>query len=298
MKTGKRKQYIAALRLHTLPLSLCGIIFAGFAGIAAVSNSMTNNSIIIITLTVLTTIFLQLLSNIANDLGDMQKGADTAERLGPQRGLQTGELSKKNYYIMLTLFILGAIISGCFLVYFALDSFFTRDGIIMLSLGGLAVIAAITYTMGRKAYGYYALGDLFVYLFFGLLSTMGTYFLLTQQINTTLLLPASSIGFLATGVLNLNNMRDIENDKLHNKNTLASLLGLNKAKIYHSFLIIAAFLLMAIYLSDPLLLTIPFITNHLIKVHKSPSNQLNPQLKHLSLISLLFSIIAGLTVVL
>lgn len=291
---SKAKYYIASFRLRTLPLSLSGI----FLGTLLAKADGFFHTLPFV-FAVATTLCLQILSNLANELGDLQKGTDNAERLGPIRSIQSGALTLTEFKRTIIVFVLLSAISGSVLVYTAFDSLFSRDGIIMLLLGGAAIIAAIKYTVGKNAYGYHGLGDLFVFLFFGLLSVMGAYFLMAHQINALLLLPASAIGLLSTGVLNLNNMRDVDNDRACGKRTIPVLIGVHKAKIYHFILIIGAFVCMSSYVflhehtpSDFLfLLTLPLFIFHLLKVINNQGRSLDPQLKVLSLSTLLFAII-------
>lgn len=291
---SKAKYYIASFRLRTLPLSLSGI----FLGTLLAKADGFFHTLPFV-FAVATTLCLQILSNLANELGDLQKGTDNAERLGPIRSIQSGALTLTEFKRTIIVFVLLSVISGSVLVYTAFDSLFSQDGIIMLLLGGAAIIAAIKYTVGKNAYGYHGLGDLFVFLFFGLLSVMGAYFLMAHQINALLLLPASAIGLLSTGVLNLNNMRDVDNDRACGKRTIPVLIGVHKAKIYHFILIIGAFVCMSSYVflhdhtpSDFLfLLTLPLFIFHLIKVTNNQGRSLDPQLKVLSLSTLLFAII-------
>lgn len=291
---SKAKYYIASFRLRTLPLSLSGI----FLGTLLAKADGFFHTLPFV-FAVATTLCLQILSNLANELGDLQKGTDNAERLGPIRSIQSGALTLTEFKRTIIVFVLLSVISGSVLVYTAFDSLFSRDGIIMLLLGGAAIIAAIKYTVGKNAYGYHGLGDLFVFLFFGLLSVIGAYFLMAHQINALLLLPASAIGLLSTGVLNLNNMRDVDNDRACGKRTIPVLIGVHKAKIYHFILIIGAFVCMSSYVflhnhtsSDFLfLLTLPLFIFHLVKVTKNQGRSLDPQLKVLSLSTLLFAIV-------
>lgn len=293
----KAKYYIASFRLRTLPLSLSGIFLGSLLAYADGFFHPWPFA-----LAVVTTLCLQILSNLANELGDLQKGTDNAERLGPIRSIQSGALTLAEFKRTIIIFILLSAISGSALIFTAFDSLFTRDGIIMLLLGGAAIIAAIKYTVGKNAYGYHGWGDLFVFLFFGLLSVMGAYFLLAHEINATLFLPASAIGLLSGGVLNLNNMRDIENDRAYGKHTLPVLIGISKAKTYHFILIIGAFVCMTGYVllhhtgicGFLFLLTLPLFILHLRKVIQSQGRALDPQLKVLSLSTLLFALLAGI----
>ncbi|MEG1949994.1 MAG: 1,4-dihydroxy-2-naphthoate octaprenyltransferase [Odoribacter sp.] len=292
----KIKYYIASFRLRTLPLSLSGI-FLGT--LLAASDGYFH--LLPFILAIFTTLSLQILSNLANELGDLQKGTDNEQRLGPIRSIQSGALTLTAFKRTIIGFIILSIFFGTLLVYYAFDSLFQRDGIMMLILGAAAIIAAINYTVGKNAYGYRGLGDFFVFLFFGLLSTTGAYFLMSHHLTATIFLPAAAIGFLSTGVLNLNNMRDIDNDRKCGKRTLPVIWGMQKAKIYHFMLIITAFLCMSLYaalhyqeISDfAFLVTIPLFVIHLRKVAYRKGRCLDPQLKMLSLSTLLFALLAG-----
>ncbi len=293
---SKAKYYIASFRLRTLPLSLSGI----FLG-TLLADANGDFSFIPFLLAVATTLCLQILSNLANELGDIQKGTDNNERLGPIRSIQSGALSLQAFKNTIIIFVVLSAIFGTCLIYTTFDSLLSPDGLIMLTLGAAAIIAAIKYTVGKGAYGYHGLGDLFVFLFFGLLSVMGAYFLMTHHILPVIFLPAAAIGFLSTGVLNLNNMRDIENDRHCNKKTLPVLIGISTAKKYHFALITAAFICMGLYsilcyqafYNFSFLLTLPLFVFHLKQVARNQGKALDGQLKILSLSTLLFALLSG-----
>ena len=236
------KTWISAFRLRTLPLSISGAVvgssYAYFLGFF---------DILIFVLIVLTTLSFQILSNLANDYGDGIKGTDNNSRIGPERALQSGAISPKQ---MKNAIIVNAILStilALLLIYVAFGVSQLFSSLIFIVLGALSIYAAIAYTVGKSAYGYRALGDLMVFLFFGWLSVMGTYFLFAKDLNSMLLIPASAIGCLSAAVLNLNNMRDLETDLKSNKITLAGYLGKKSSKIYHFVLILSAILLMLIF---------------------------------------------------
>jgi 1,4-dihydroxy-2-naphthoate octaprenyltransferase len=236
------KTWISAFRLRTLPLSISGAVvgssYAYFLGFF---------DILIFVLIVLTTLSFQILSNLANDYGDGIKGTDNNSRIGPERALQSGAISPKQ---MKNAIIVNAILStilALLLIYVAFGVSQLFSSLIFIVLGALSIYAAIAYTVGKSAYGYRALGDLMVFLFFGWLSVMGTYFLFAKDLNSMLLIPASAIGCLSAAVLNLNNMRDLETDLKSNKITLAGYLGKKSSKIYHFALILSAILLMLIF---------------------------------------------------
>ena len=236
------KTWISAFRLRTLPLSISGAVvgssYAYFLGFF---------DILIFVLIALTTLSFQILSNLANDYGDGIKGTDNNSRIGPERALQSGAISPKQ---MKNAIIVNAILStilALLLIYVAFGVSQLFSSLIFIVLGAFSIYAAIAYTVGKSAYGYRALGDLMVFLFFGWLSVMGTYFLFTKDLNSMLLIPASAIGCLSAAVLNLNNMRDLETDLKSNKITLAGYLGKKSSKIYHFALILSAILLMLIF---------------------------------------------------
>ncbi len=291
------KLYIQTFRPRTLPLSVSGIILGS---LLAASGGHFNVWTFILAL--FTTLSLQILSNISNELGDAQKGTDTADRKGPAYVLLSGALTKKDFKYLIIVFSLLSIVFGNLLVYNSLDYFFSKEGLIMLAFGGLAIIASITYTLGEKPYGYKGWGDLFVFVFFGLLSTLGVYFLQSGQFPLLLLLPASACGFLITGVLNLNNIRDMETDKI-NRITVPLLLGERKAKIYHHLLVYGAFVLILIYnllkaSAWPqylYLLLLPLAVFHLNRVRSLKDKELDSQLPVLVLLTILFCLVVGFT---
>ncbi len=236
------KAWISAARLRTLPLSISGaLVGSAYAFHLGFFNTPTFSLII------LTTLSFQILSNFANDYGDGIKGTDNESRIGPKRALQSGAISPSQ---MRTAVAINALISAILsialiLVVFGLKQLFTAA--VFVCLGGLSIYAAITYTVGKSAYGYNALGDLMVFLFFGFLSVLGTFFLFTKHIDPWLFLPASSIGLLSAAVLNLNNMRDLESDRKSKKNTLAGYFGPNYSKVYHFSIVLLAIIFMLVF---------------------------------------------------
>lgn len=292
----KLKHYIRSFRLRTLPLSISGILLGSMLAYA----SGTFDTLCF-SLAIATTLSLQILSNLANELGDLKKGTDNENRLGPIRSIQSGVLTLSEFYRVIILFIILSIGFGAALVLYAFRSLVDTGSLIMLLLGASAIIAAIKYTVGEHAYGYRGLGDLFVFLFFGLLSTVGAWFLMAQHISIGIFLPASAIGLLSTGVLNMNNIRDIQNDTYCGKRTIPVILGEKKAKIYHFCLICGAIGCMLIYsiIHDnglagfAFLLTLPLFIIHLKDVLLYSGKALDNQLRFLSLSTLLFAILAG-----
>ncbi|PLX09741.1 MAG: 1,4-dihydroxy-2-naphthoate octaprenyltransferase [Marinilabiliales bacterium] len=294
---SKPKYWIEAFRLRTLPLALSTVIMGSFLAIANGTYSFT-----IIGLTLLTTLLLQILSNIANDYGDGIKGTDNQKRLGPQRTLQSGKISASQMKKAMVVFVILTLISGILLILLAfIDNW--QLGITFLIFGVTAILAAIKYTVGNKAYGYYGYGDIFVFIFFGLLAVLGSYFLNTLSFKIDIILPAISMGLLSTAVLNLNNMRDIENDLQSGKITVAAKMGLIKAKKYHLILVSGAMLFAVIYTrlnytsgwNLLYLISFPLFILQLKNIMIIQNQRLlDPYLKKLALTTLLFSILFGI----
>jgi len=241
----KNQAWIKALRLRTLPLSLSGIVLG--SGIAKFNGFWDWN---IFVFAMITTILFQIVSNLANDLGDSMKGTDNEHRVGPMRSVQSGLISQKEMSIAVAVTSFLSFIAASALIFFGTKGL--PFGMLWF-YGGLAVsciLAAITYTVGKKAYGYNGLGDIMVFLFFGCVSVMGVYPLFAKSIDLLLILPASCIGLLSAAVLNLNNMRDRVNDAKSNKRTLVVLMGPNLAKLYHVILILGALACQTVYLLE------------------------------------------------
>ncbi|PKQ63312.1 1,4-dihydroxy-2-naphthoate octaprenyltransferase [Labilibaculum manganireducens] len=299
---NKTKAWIHAFRLRTLPLALSSIFFGSF--LAAAHHSFSFKIFILATLT---TLFLQILSNLANDLGDSISGADNNERVGPERAVQSGVISHKEMKGMLIVFVLLSLCSGLWLLYEGMQLINLKQGAIMLVIGLLAISAAINYTVGKNPYGYSGFGDLFVFLFFGLVGVLGTYFLHTGSMSWSLFLPAVSVGLLSVGVLNLNNMRDIDNDARTGKTTLVVKMGAANAKRYHFMLLSIAMILPCLYtifnwqsaFQFLFLLSFPFIVRNILRVFKNKNaRDLDPELKRLAISTLLFSLSFGLGLIL
>jgi 1,4-dihydroxy-2-naphthoate octaprenyltransferase len=286
--------WISACRLRTLPLSISGAIVG--SGIAY-SRGFFDSSVF--ALTIATTLSLQILSNLANDYGDGIKGTDNENRIGPERALQSGKISPKQMRNAIIFNVISCLILVISLIYTAFGAKQFLTSLVFICLGILAIVAAIKYTVGASAYGYKALGDVMVFLFFGWLSVLGTYFLYSKQIDFLMLLPASTIGLLSTGVLNLNNMRDIESDRLSNKQTLAGYLGSKQSKIYHQLLVVFSMVLIGFYsfltmnssMYFLIIAFIPFLVHlNIIRNTINPKDY-DPQLKVLALSTFLLAII-------
>jgi len=295
---NKTKVWISSMRLRTLPLSVSGIILASFlAAYQGVFNW------VICVLAISSTLSFQILSNLANDYGDGVKGTDNDDRIGPERAIQSGVITPKEMKRAITINVAISVILALLTVYFAFGKAHFFLAVLFFALGVAAIIAAIKYTVGGNAYGYNAMGDVFVFLFFGLVSVIGGYVLYAKTIDFVVVLPAMVIGLLSTAVLNLNNMRDIDSDTKSNKITLALKLGSQKAKTYHIALVVSAILLSVlfgiIFYSSPFnfIFIIAFIPLflHLKKVNntKKPKH-FDPELKKLALTTVLLSILMGL----
>lgn len=291
------KHWIEAARLRTLPLSVSGIILASCF---AEYNGHFKWTVFI--LAILTTLGLQILSNFANDYGDGIKGTDSNNRIGPQRAIQSGKISPNQMLLAIRTNILIIIALVFLLLLAAFGVRYIFYTIIFFVLTGISIYASIRYTVGSNAYGYRGLGDLFVFVFFGLVSVLGCYFLYARQIDHVVFMPACAIGLLSVAVLNLNNMRDIDSDRATQKNTMVVKMGLTKAKKYHVFLIIGAMLLTAIftvlYYWSPfnlifLIVFIPLI-KHLKRIKLASSGQdFDPELKVVALSTFALSILLG-----
>jgi 1,4-dihydroxy-2-naphthoate octaprenyltransferase len=291
------KKYLQAARLRTLPLSISGIIVGSFL---AASQGFFNWSICVLAL--FTTIGFQVLSNFANDYGDGIKGTDD-NRTGEKRLIASGAITPKQMKSAMIITTFITLIVALLLIYVAFGKDNFEYSILFFGLGIASIAAAIKYTVGKSAYGYSGFGDVFVFVFFGLLSVVGSCFLFTKEINFTIFLPAFSVGFLSTAVLNLNNMRDRENDKKANKNTLVVKIGAEFAKQYHYYLIIASFLFALLYVvihyKNPfqflfLIAYFPLIKHLLFVVKNTNEAELDGELKKVALSTFLFGILFGL----
>jgi 1,4-dihydroxy-2-naphthoate octaprenyltransferase len=289
---------LSAARLRTLPLSVSGIMIG--SSYAFFVNKF-NSSLFIIAL--LTTVAYQVLSNFANDYGDGIKGADD-NRTGPKRAVQSGLISRPSMKKAIKILSLVSIILTLFLVTLAFGAF-SKYFFLFIVLGSLAIFAAIKYTVGKFAYGYFGLGDLFVFIFFGIVSVLGSNFLFSANLNWLLLNPAITLGLLSVGVLNLNNMRDLKSDEKSGKKTLAVCMGKKTSKIYHSVIISTAIVLMlkfqisleiqSIFLNIVLFINVLGLLIHLFQIYNitQPSRYDN-FLKVVALHAFFYSIIISL----
>ena len=289
------KAWIQASRLRTLPLSVSGILVGGAM---AVRTGFFDWKIFICAL--LATLGFQVLSNYANDYGDGVKGTDNEDRVGPARAMQSGLLTAADLKRGIIVTSILTLIVVIYLIYISFGADQLLLSLIYVFLGVSAIVSAIKYTVGKSAYGYKGLGDVFVFLFFGIVAVMGSYFLYVQKLPLYQFLGAATIGLLSTTVLHLNNMRDREQDQKVGKNTLAVMLGKNGALRYHNILFGTSILCWLGYLflseATPILFVsclafLPLL-GHFIKVQKTKDHTaLDPQLKVVALSTFLLSIL-------
>ena len=283
--------WLKAFRLRTLPLALANAVMGSFLAMAEGAFKWE-----VFILTVFTITFLQILSNLANDYGDGVSGKDTANRLGPQRVTVSGLVSRSEMKWMISMFILLSLASGTTLIVYALQDVPLKSILLFFALGLAAIVAAIKYTVGKNPYGYKGLGDIYVFVFFGLVGVIGTYYMHTNWFDVHVVIPAMIIGLFSTAVLNINNLRDIASDTETGKKTLAVQFGLNFARTYHLVLIFSAWAFALIYTMFyynshwqwMFLLTLPLfiINSKRVYFHRSAS-ELNNELKNLAFSSFL-----------
>lgn len=287
------KTWIIAARLRTLPLAFSSILVGSVLAWNAGPFDFK-----IAGFTLLTAILLQILSNFANDYGDAVSGVDSDQRKGPDRMVQSGAISKRAMKTALAITTLMTLGSGMFLLFLAFPSNWMIAGVFFI-IGILAIGAAINYTVGKNPYGYAGFGDLFVYLFFGLVAVVGTYFLQTKSLDWRVFLPATSLGLFAVAVLNVNNIRDIESDRQSGKHSIPVRIGKEKAGMYHSLLISVALLSSIVFvLLDYghafqlafILLGGLFLKN-IRAVKNKKATELDPYLKQMAIATLLFSVV-------
>ncbi len=302
------KHWIEAARVRTLPLSVSGIIVGSvYALTHATDEILTPTEVFkwrVFAFAILTTLGLQILSNFANDYGDGVKGTDNEDRVGPKRAIQSGAISAAAMKKAMMITSLLTFISAVILIYFSFGEAYLGYSVFFLVLGILAIFSAIRYTVGNTAYGYRGFGDVFVFVFFGLVSTLGVNFLHSRQLDAILFLPAISIGLLSVGVLNLNNMRDEISDRKAGKNTIVVKIGGAAAKKYHYFLVLTAmvsalaFAVISHYSWDQYFFVLAFIPMiiHLRTVHRNKiPRELDPELKKLALSTFAFSVLLAVS---
>ena len=297
---AKLKTWIKASRPRTLLLSFSGVLM-GWLLVARIALNDVYVYPHTICFAAITAMLLQMLCNLANDYGDFKKGVDGIHRVGPQRELQSGAITEKEMHKGIAVVGALCLVSGALLFVFARLSW--QELVVFAALGIAAVLAALFYTMGKHPYGYRGLGDLYCFFFFGWAAVAGTYYLATKNLDFSILLPASAMGFLSNAVLNINNMRDYENDKVSGKNSLVVKLGLKRAFVYHCLLIGMAFVCLTVFLilkqapyyTYAFWLVFPLFLKDLVAIKKTKPELLDPflgrQVKHSFLLVLVFGVL-------
>ena len=294
----KLKASLESMRLRTLPLSMAGVLLGILLAVADWKVDLWTAILIVIT-----TVCLQILSNLSNELGDVLRGTDTAERQGPQYGLNSGEMTVRDMKVLIGIFVGLCIVFGTAMTWRAFGTLWGMTPILVLMLGAAAIMGAMKYTLGHNPYGYRAKGDIYVFLFFGLVAVMGAYFVCTKGVGLhwKLLLPAAGIGCFSVGVLNVNNIRDMKTDAA-NRVTVAIKLGAHRARIYQTVLICLGWVCMAAYclLCWPSwwhwlwVLTLPLYVLHLRGVWTREDRALDPMLPLLVLSTFALSLLMGI----
>lgn len=298
---NKAKYIVKSMRLRTLPLSLAGIVLGLFLGIA---DDFASAATIIFAL--LTTVCLQILSNLSNELGDFKSGTDADSDTGrPDYTLQSGLLTVKDFRRLIIAAILCCCIFGTLMIFCSYGTLLGTQPVALLLLGAAAIVAAMRYTLGPKPYGYRGWGDLFVFIFFGLTSVMGGYFIVCHTLTWWMLLPASAVGFFSIGVLNVNNIRDMASDA-ETRVTVPLKIGEHNAKIYHTILIFGGWLLLTLFLAlhanSPwqwlCFCLLPLYIKHLHGVWTLTGRQLDNMLPLLVMSTFLLSLFIGIPAIL
>lgn len=292
------------MRLRTLPLSLAGVVLGlslAIADGAPISTYPAPDNWLVIVFLLLTTVCLQILSNLSNELGDYLRGTDNEQRQGPQYALQQGGLTLSQFKTLIGVFVGLCCVFGLAMTWISYGTILKLEPLMILLLGLCAIRAAMKYTLGKNPYGYRGLGDIFVFLFFGLVSVLGAFFMLRHTLNPKMILPACAIGFFSVGVLNVNNIRDMATDAL-NRVTVPIRLGERKAKVYHTLLIVLGWVCIVVFnllmIRDlwhwlPFL-TLPLYIKHIVGVWRKSGKALDPELPLLVMSTFLLSILMGL----
>ena len=290
------KACIRSMRLRTLPLSLAGITLGVF--LAARGHQL---SWLTVTLLLLTTACLQILSNLSNELGDTLHGTDRSDRQGIHYSIQDGEMTVPEMKRLIVFFACLSAAVGSAMVMSAFGTIREPLAAAFLLLGAAAIWAAMHYTLGENPYGYRGLGDVFVFIFFGLATVCGGYYLSCLEWDWLILLPAASIGCLSVGVLNVNNIRDMKSDA-ETRTTVAIKLGLRRARIYQTLLIAAGWVLMTVYavltaeswLNFLYVCTLGSFCMHLKGVWTREDRALDPMLPLLVISTFFFALLGGI----
>ncbi|MBQ6578851.1 MAG: 1,4-dihydroxy-2-naphthoate octaprenyltransferase [Bacteroidales bacterium] len=293
---SKFSSAVRSMRLRTLPLSLSGVCLGMMLAASDYRVPWT-----VILFTALTTVSLQVLSNLSNELGDYYHGTDTKDRLGPSYGMMEGGLTVSEMKMLIGGAMALCIVFGLLMIRSSFGTLLSLESVCLMMLGGAAISGAMKYTLGRNPYGYQGLGDIFVFIFFGLVAVLGSYFVAAHIIPSWIfLLPACTIGFFSIGVLNVNNIRDMETDA-ENRITVAIKLGEKKAKIYQTVLIVLGWICMIAFcllrFFDPwhylFVLTLPLFIMHVKGVWKYSGRELDKMLPLLVMSTFAFALLAG-----
>lgn len=292
--------WFTTARPKTLPLALASIIVG-----SALAHWAGKFDVVTTLLAFITTILLQILSNFANDYGDHVKGSDTKERIGPLRAIQHGVISGEQLKKAVIILSLLSFVSGVALSAYAYET--VQDLFFFIGLGIASIIAAITYTVGKRAYGYLGLGDLFVLIFFGFVAVIGVFYLQVHSVPPMIFIPAFGCGLLSVAVLNINNLRDINQDRQAGKNTLIVRIGSQNGRKYHVVLLVLAvisYLIFAIsefehWYSFIFLLAVPLLAKHarFVYQHRDPK-ELYPILGQMAGLALITNLLFSLGIVL
>lgn len=289
------KAVIRSMRLRTLPLSTAGIVLGIMLACAG-----HNVPWYVILLTLLTTVSLQILSNMSNELGDWLSGVDGTGREGPKYGIEGGGLTEDEMRSCIRIMVLVCCILGLGMIRASFGTILRIESECLVALGAAAIWAAMHYTLGKHPYGYIGLGDIFVFIFFGLVPVAGGFYVCSHQIEFSTLIPGAAIGLFSVGVLNVNNMRDMKSDAA-NRVTVPLKLGEHRAKIYHTILITSGWILMALYtilftkgwLPYLYVITLPLYVKHVAEIWKRSGRELDPMLPMLVISTFIFALLAG-----
>ena len=291
------KAIIFSMRLRTLPLSLAGVVLGMMLALKT-----HEASVWLIVWLLLTTVSLQILSNLSNELGDYLSGTDGEQREGPLYSLSQGAISVGGFKVLIAVFVILCCVFGAAMIWTSFGTFLAWQPIMLLLLGVAAIWAAMHYTLGKNPYGYRGLGDVFVFIFFGLVSVLGAYYVVAHTIDSwSLFLPAITIGCFSVGVLNVNNIRDIESDA-GSRTTLPMKIGVLNAKVFQSVLIVLGWLCMSLYTMINYtscwnllyFITLPIFLIHLNMLWKRNGKALDPALPLLVISTFVFAVLAGI----
>lgn len=291
------KACLRSMRLRTLPLSLAGIVLGEL-----LAAKLCDYDVLTVVLLALTTVCLQILSNLSNELGDTLSGTDRSDRQGIHYSIQDGEMTVPEMKRLIGCFAVLSCLVGFAMVWRAFGTVLAPLPAAFLALGAAAVWSAMHYTLGKHPYGYRGLGDVFVFIFFGLATVCGGYFLTCLVWDWRILLPAAAIGCFSVAVLNVNNIRDMKSDAA-TRTTVALKLGLRRARIYQTALIAAGWVLMTVFAAtEPphwlhfmFFLALPGFLKHLHGVWTREDRALDPMLPLLVVSTFTFALFAGIT---